>query len=105
MYPSFRHFVERLLRKEVAFFIEHNPAEIQSAKSRGQNAIYTLVQLAIIVLIPGIVQIVLTLAVLGSTINFEIVLIVFAYGAAFIAFTFFANKWTRPFLDKAIKAD
>jgi ABC-type bacteriocin/lantibiotic exporter with double-glycine peptidase domain len=98
-------FFERLLRKEVAFFIEHNPAEIQSAKSRGQNAIYTLVQLAIIVLIPGIVQIVLTLAVLGSTINFEIVLIVFAYGAAFIAFTFFANKWTRPFLDKAIKAD
>ena len=98
-------FFQRLLKKQVAFFIEHNPAEIQSAKSRGQNAIYTLVQLGIIVLIPGVVQIVLTLAVLGTTINVEIVLIVFLYGAAFIAFTFFANTWTRPFLDAAIKAD
>jgi ATP-binding cassette subfamily B protein len=67
--------------------------------------VYTLVQLGLIVLIPGIVQIVLTLLVLGASINLEIVIIVFVYGAAFIAFTFFANRWTRPFLDAAIKAD
>jgi ATP-binding cassette subfamily B protein len=98
-------FFERILRKTIAFFIEHNPAEIQQAKSRGQNAIYTLVQLAIIVLIPGLVQITLTLLVLGASINLEIVAIVVVYGVAFIAFTFFANRWTRPFLDAAIKAD
>jgi ATP-binding cassette, subfamily B, bacterial len=98
-------FFERLLRKTISFFIEYNPAEIQQAKSRGQNAVYTLVQLGLIVLIPGIVQIVLTLLVLGASINLEIVIIVFVYGAAFIAFTFFANRWTRPFLDAAIKAD
>jgi len=98
-------FFERLLRKTINFFIDYNPAEIQQAKSRGQNAVYTLVQLALIVLIPGIVQIVLTLLVLGTSINLEIVSIVFVYGAAFIAFTFFANRWTRPYLDTAIKAD
>jgi len=98
-------FFEKLLKKTISFFIEYNPAEIQQAKSRGQNAVYTLVQLGLIVLIPGIVQIVLTLFVLGASINLEIVLIVFVYGAAFIAFTFFANRWTRPFLDQAIKAD
>ncbi|MDO8360547.1 MAG: ABC transporter ATP-binding protein, partial [Devosia sp.] len=98
-------FFERLLRKTVGFFIEYNPAEIQQAKSRGQNAVYTLVQLGLIVLIPGIIQIVLTLLVLGASINLEIVVIVFVYGVAFIAFTFFANRWTRPFLDAAIKAD
>jgi ABC-type multidrug transport system fused ATPase/permease subunit len=43
--------------------------------------------------------------VLGTSINLEIVVIVFVYGAAFIAFTFFANRWTRPYLDAAIKAD
>ncbi|MEO8758620.1 MAG: ABC transporter ATP-binding protein, partial [Devosia sp.] len=98
-------FFERLLKKTINFFIEYNPAEIQQAKSRGQNAVYTLVQLGLIVLIPGIVQIILTLLVLGASINIEIVLIVFVYGAAFITFTFFANRWTRPFLDAAIKAD
>jgi ABC-type multidrug transport system fused ATPase/permease subunit len=98
-------FFERLLKKTINFFIDYNPAEIQQAKSRGQNAVYTLVQLGLIVLIPGIVQIVLTLLVLGTSINLEIVIIVFVYGGAFIAFTFFANRWTRPFLDAAIKAD
>ena len=98
-------FFERLLRKTINFFIDYNPAEIQQAKSRGQNAVYTLVQLGLIVLIPGIIQIILTLLVLGASINLEIVVIVFVYGAAFIAFTFFANRWTRPFLDRAIKAD
>jgi len=98
-------FFSRLLKKTVGFFIEHNPAEIQQAKSRGQNAVYTLVQLALIVLIPGIIQITMTLLVLGTSINAEIVLIVFVYGAAFIALTFFANRWTRPHLDAAIQAD
>jgi ABC-type multidrug transport system fused ATPase/permease subunit len=98
-------FFERLLKKTINFFIDYNPAEIQQAKSRGQNAVYTLVQLGLIVLIPGIVQITLTLIVLGASINLEIVAIVFVYGFAFIAFTFFANRWTRPFLDQAIKAD
>jgi ATP-binding cassette subfamily B protein len=98
-------FFSRLLKKTVAFFIEHNPAEIQQAKSRGQNAVYTLVQLGLIVLIPGIIQIVMTLLVLGTSINLEIVVIVFVYGAAFIGLTFFANRWTRPYLDAAIKAD
>ncbi len=98
-------FFERLLKKTITFFIDYNPAEIQQAKSRGQNAVYTLVQLGLIVLIPGVVQIVLTLLVLGASINLEIVAIVFIYGTAFIAFTFFANRWTRPYLDAAIKAD
>jgi ABC-type multidrug transport system fused ATPase/permease subunit len=98
-------FFERLLKKTINFFIDYNPAEIQQAKSRGQNAVYTLVQLGLIVLIPGIIQITLTLLVLGASINLEIVIIVFVYGVAFIAFTFFANRWTRPYLDAAIKAD
>jgi ATP-binding cassette, subfamily B, bacterial len=98
-------FFQRLLRKTINFFIDYNPAEIQQAKSRGQNAVYTLVQLGLIVLIPGIVQIILTLFVLGTSINLEIVAIVFVYGTAFIVFTFFANRWTRPYLDRAIKAD
>lgn len=98
-------FFTRLLRKTVGFFIEHNPAEIQQAKSRGQNAVYTLVQLGLIVLIPGLIQIVMTMFVLGASINLEIVVIVFVYGGLFIGLTFFANRWTRPFLDAAIKAD
>jgi ABC-type multidrug transport system fused ATPase/permease subunit len=63
------------------------------------------VQLALIVLIPGIIQITMTLLVLGTSINLEIVIIVFVYGSLFIGLTFLSNRWTRPFLDAAIKAD
>lgn len=98
-------FFERLLRKSSAFFIEHNPAEIQTARDQGENSIYVLVQLGIIVFIPGMTQIALALILLGAVINFEIVGIVAVYGAAFIALTYGANQWTRPLLDRAIEAN
>ncbi len=97
-------FFERLLRKTSGFFIEHNPVEIESARDRGEHSIYVIVQLAIIVFIPGIVQILLAMGVLGAVINLEIVVIVLVYGAAFIALTYGANRWTRPLLDRAIEA-
>ncbi|AOF91782.1 ABC transporter ATP-binding protein [Sinorhizobium sp. RAC02] len=94
----------RLLKKRAAFFVEHNPAEIESAGQRGQGAMMTLVQLALIVFIPGTTQIALALGMLGATINLEIVLIVLAYGCGFIALTAIANHRTRRFLDAAIAA-
>jgi len=97
-------FFERLLRKPVGFFIEHNPVEIQTARNDGQNAIYALVQLMLMVFLPGIAQIVFSIVLLGAVISPEIVLIVVVYGCAFVALTFYANSWTRPLLDAAIKA-
>ena len=95
---------ERLLRKRAAFFVEHNPAEIESASQRGQGALMTFVQLALIVFIPGATQIALALGMLGATINLEVVLIVLAYGCSFVALTMLANHRTRRFLDAAIAA-
>src|SRR5690606_25526142 len=48
---------DRLLRKTAGFFVEHNPAEIEGARRRGQGALMTLVQLGLIVFIPGTTQI------------------------------------------------
>lgn len=98
-------FFERILNKQVAFFIEHNPVEIQKARSEGERSLFIFVQLGIIVFLPALLGIVLGVGVLGAVINLEIVAIVLVYGAAFITFTYFANRWTRPFLDKAIEAD
>lgn len=97
-------FFDRLLRKRVSFFIEHNPVEIQNARAQGEQSLFIGVQLGIIVFIPAITQILLSVAVLGAVINIEIALIVLVYGGAFIALTYFANKWTRPYLDEAIEA-
>ncbi|GMB81138.1 hypothetical protein NN6n1_19210 [Shinella zoogloeoides] len=95
---------DRLLRKTAGFFVEHNPAEIEGARRRGQGALMTLVQLGLIVFIPGTTQIVLALAMLGATINMEVVLIVIVYGTGFVALTALANHRTRRFLDAAIEA-
>ncbi len=97
-------FFERLLRKNTDFFVEHNPAEIESARKRGERALTTLVQLALIVFIPGTTQIVLTLILLGTTVNLELVAVVLVYGICFIALTSFANRRSGPFLDRAIEA-
>ena len=98
-------FFETLLRKPGSFFIEHNPVEIQSARAEGQAAVYILVQLAIIVFLPGLVQIGLAVALLGAVINLEIVVIVAVYGTCFVSLTYAANRWTRQLLDRAIEAN
>lgn len=97
-------FFERLVRKTVGFFIEYNPVEIQTARDKGEQAINVVIQLGIIVVIPGLLQIMLSLFLLGAVINIEIVGIVLVYGVGFISATYFTNKWTRPFLDEAIEA-
>lgn len=98
-------FFEKLLKKPVSFFIEHNPVEIQNARAEGQRAVYVLIQVALVILIPGLTQIVLAIGVLGAVINIEIVLIVLVYGIGYVTLTYFAHHWTRPFLDTAIEAN
>lgn len=97
-------FFEKLVKKTTAFFIDHNPTEIQSAQQKGVQGLQMAAQLAVIVFVPGMAQITFTLIVLGAVINLEIVLIVLIYGTGFIGFTYFANKWTSKYLEKGISA-
>jgi ABC-type multidrug transport system fused ATPase/permease subunit len=93
-----------ILRKRADFFVEHNPAEIQNAGAQAQNALMTLVQLGLIVLIPGVTQIILTLTTLSATINLTIAAVTVIYGTGYIALNVIANRQTRPYLDAAITA-
>ncbi|RWH82199.1 MAG: ABC transporter ATP-binding protein [Mesorhizobium sp.] len=97
-------FFARLLRKTAVFFVEHNPAEIQNAASRGRSSLTTLVQLGLIVFIPGATQILLTLVTLGALINIEVAGIVVLYGIAAVTLTLISARSARVFLDKAIEA-
>lgn len=97
-------FFERLLKKTAIFFVEHNPSEIQSAGEKGRNALTVLVQLGLIVFIPGATQILLTLVTLGTLINLQIVLIVIAYGTGAVILTTIATRRARVFLDAAVAA-
>jgi ABC-type multidrug transport system fused ATPase/permease subunit len=98
-------FFERIVNKRVSFFIEHNPVAIQKAREEGEEALFVFVQLGIIVLLPALLNIGLGVAVLGAVIDPEIIVIVLVYGAVFIALTYAANRWTAPYLDKAVEAD
>jgi ATP-binding cassette subfamily B protein len=97
-------FFERILKKTTDFFVDHNPVEIESAQSRGQNALNGFVQLALAIIVPSIGQIALTIATLGAVLSPDIALIVLFYGAAFIGFTYLANKWTNRHLEEAIES-
>jgi len=97
-------FFDRLLKKTASFFVDHNPAEIQNAQTKGQQALNIVIQLGLIVLIPGLTQIALALIVLATAISAELVVIVLIYGAAFIAFTYYTTQRTRSHLDAAVVA-
>lgn len=97
-------FFERMLRKTADFFVEHNPAEIQNACEKGQNALTALVQLVLIAFIPGTTQIVLTLVTLGSSIDIQVVFVVIVHGIFAVAVTTLANRRTNAFLDAAVEA-
>ncbi|MBY8606003.1 ABC transporter ATP-binding protein/permease [Burkholderia arboris] len=97
-------FFERILNKTTAFFVEHNPAEIQSANTRWSRALSVLVQLALMDLIPGTLQIVLTLVTLGALINLEVMAITAAYGAIAVTIAIVSARRSRAYLDRAIEA-
>lgn len=97
-------FFDRILTKTAAFFLEHNPVEIQNAGARGRSALTRLVQLGIVVFIPATTQLLLSLATLGVLVNIEIAAIVVGYGAAAIALTWISTVRTRVFLDRAVEA-
>ncbi|PZQ52535.1 MAG: ABC transporter ATP-binding protein [Rhodovulum sulfidophilum] len=98
-------FFAQVIRKTPAFYAARNPAEIVAAGTKGQAGLTILVHLALLIFIPGGVQIALTLAMLGATIDPTITLLVLVYGAGFVALSWFANRRTKPLLNAAIAAD
>lgn len=98
-------FFEQIIRKTPAFFIEYNPAQIQDAVRKGQDGLVILIQLGLIVFVPGVIQIALALFTVGLAIDLPVMGIVLLYGAFFIALSWFANRRTQPFLDAAITGD
>ncbi|WP_105131971.1 ABC transporter ATP-binding protein [Burkholderia sp. BE12] len=97
-------FFARILKKTTAFFVEHNPAEIQNANARGRSSLAVLVQLGLMGLIPGVLQIVLTLVMLGALINLEVVAIAAAYGVVAVVIAVVSARRSRAFLDRAVEA-
>ena len=96
-------FFKRLARKRADFFLDHNPTEIQSAQARGTDALAILLQLGLIVFAPGVVQILLTLTVLGYAINLDVAVAVLVYGIVFVGLTYLGAQRSRPFLNAAME--
>ncbi|WP_082742082.1 ABC transporter ATP-binding protein [Burkholderia sp. MSMB1078WGS] len=97
-------FFARILKKTTAFFVEHNPAEIQNANARGRSSLAVLVQLGLMGLIPGVLQIVLTFVTLGALIDLEVVAIAAAYGVVAVVIAVVSARRSRAFLDRAVEA-
>ena len=97
-------FFERLVKKTPLFFVEHNAAEIQSAQMQGGHALEASAQFALTIIVPGAVQLALTLAVLGAVIDMHVAFVVLVYGIVFIALTFFSSRWSRADLEGAATA-
>ncbi|XYD11373.1 ABC transporter ATP-binding protein [Methylobacterium sp. NMS12] len=96
-------FFARLLRKTPAFFLDHNPAEVGSARQEGARTLNVVTQLGIGGLLPGAVQIGVGAALLGSLLSWETAAIVLVYGAVVIGLDYLRIGRVRPFLDAAME--
>lgn len=96
-------FFARLIEKTSSFFLDHNPAEIESAQQKGASALNIVVQFALAAILPSISQLILALGLLGAVLNPDIALIVFGYGVVYVALVTRAASVTRPHLDEAIE--
>ncbi len=96
-------FFERLVDKTSDFFLDHNPAEIKNAQSKGTDALNIVVQFALAAVLPSLVQLILSLGMLWSVLDLEIALIVFFYGIVYVALVARAARITRQHLDEAIE--
>lgn len=85
-------FFKRLIVKKASFFIQYNPAEIQQIQSKGEDALFKVSQLSLLYFIPGLLQIILSLFLMGATVNSLLVLIVIIYGFFYIVISYLANK-------------
>ncbi|MBY2927029.1 ABC transporter ATP-binding protein [Rhizobium leguminosarum] len=99
-----RSFFDRLIAKRPSFFVDHNPAEIQSAQSQGTQAITMLVQVAFIAFLPGAASFGLTIIMLGAVINLQIVLVVLTNGMIFLTLIVISNRVGRRYMEAAIDA-
>ncbi|WP_404404833.1 ABC transporter ATP-binding protein [Pelagibacterium halotolerans] len=96
-------FFTRLVDKTSAFFLDHNPAEIESAQQKGARALNIVVQFALAAILPSMAQLILALGLLGAVLDYHIALIVLGYGVVYVALVAQASSATRPHLDKAIE--
>jgi ATP-binding cassette, subfamily B, bacterial len=97
-------FFDRVLKKTVLFFTRYNPTEIHNALAMGQDGLNEFFQLGMVTFVPGVTQIVLSLLLLGATLNLAVVAIVIVYGTIYVALTHYANMKTRRYLDQAMEA-
>ncbi|HEV7275836.1 MAG TPA: ABC transporter ATP-binding protein [Devosiaceae bacterium] len=96
-------FFARLVEKTSTFFLDHNPAEIESVQHKGAGALNIVVQFALAAILPSIAQLVLALGLLGTVLDFHIAMIVLGYGVVYVALVARAASVTRPHLDQAIE--
>lgn len=97
-------FFDRLLTKTGAFFVEHNPAQIQQAGTGGERALNNISTTLLGGFVPGALQIGVTLAMLGATISMELILVALFYGFVFIGLRFYTSKIAARHIETAMKA-
>lgn len=96
-------FFAQLVNKASSFFLDHNPAEIQSAQNKGTDALNFVVQFGLAALIPGTAQVILSIVMLGTALDLDIAMVVLVYGVVYIALVMHATRITRIHLDQAIE--
>lgn len=103
-YIASTQFFKKITLKNSNFFIEHHPAEIQAMQSQGTLALNKVIQLCLMLLVPGGLQIIFACFVLGMKLNLQIMLIVIVYGIFYITFAYYSNSKVNKYIDSAVEA-
>ncbi|WP_456014826.1 ABC transporter ATP-binding protein [Methylorubrum populi] len=96
-------FFTCLLRKTPPFFLEHNAAEIGTARQQGTQTLTTVTQFVLGGILPAIVQIAFGVILLSQSVSWDIAAIVIVYGTAVVGLDYVRIGYVRPYLDAAFE--
>lgn len=96
-------FFGKLTEKTSAFFLDHNPAEIESAQQKGSSALNILMYFGLNGILPGLTQLILAVGLLGAVLDPGIAVIVLTYGVIYVGLVYRVAVVTKPHLNEAVE--
>ena len=96
-------FFGKLTEKTSAFFLDHNPAEIESAQQKGSGALNILMYFGLNGILPGLTQLILAVGLLGAVLDPGIAVIVLTYGVIYVGLVYRVAVVTKPHLNEAVE--
>jgi ATP-binding cassette, subfamily B, bacterial len=103
IYYSSVYFFTRITNCGSEFYLKYNPAQLNEILRNAQMALRIYINLFSQVLVPGLIEVIISVSAVSFLINIKVGLIIFTYGLCIIILTILSNNYAKPYQDSALQ--